>query len=133
MCHGLMPNLALIEWGNETSESGYYLMKKLLGKNLDITAVVCVNDTVAYGAIKALHGEGLSCPGDISVIGHDGIQDSCEWNDVPAITTISSDFNKIGFEAAKKLRRDIWMDDKTVLNTRFLIKETTAPPKSSRK
>jgi len=50
------------------------------------TGVCCANDEIAFGAIDAARSEGLSCPGDISIVGFDdGL-----WATVcrPALTTV---------------------------------------------
>ncbi len=54
-------------------ESGYRAMQKLLTRCDDITAVFCMSDIIAIGAMRAIHDAGLSVPDDISVIGFDGI------------------------------------------------------------
>jgi LacI family transcriptional regulator len=51
---------------------GWELTKECLA-NKDITAIVAVNDMVAYGAIDAIVEAGLSVPKDYSVCGFDNI------------------------------------------------------------
>lgn len=53
---------------------GFQLMKQLLSKNRDISAVFAFADILAIGAAKAVFSMGLSVPDDISVIGFDGIE-----------------------------------------------------------
>lgn len=55
-------------------ESGYRAMQKLLERQKEITAVFCMSDITAMGAIRAIHDAGLRVPQDISVLGFDGIQ-----------------------------------------------------------
>ena len=55
-------------------DSGYRAMQKLLERQKDITAVFCMSDITAIGAMRAIHDAGLSVPQDISVLGFDGIQ-----------------------------------------------------------
>lgn len=55
-------------------ESGYRAMQSLLERNSGITAVFCMSDLIAIGAMRAIHDAGLSVPEDISVLGFDGIQ-----------------------------------------------------------
>jgi ABC-type sugar transport system substrate-binding protein len=38
-------------------------------------AVLCVNDTLALGAIRALHDAGLRAPADLAIAGFDDIED----------------------------------------------------------
>ena len=58
----LFADSSLLKWGNMTIESGYWLMKDLLDTQPNMTAVVCVNDNVAAGAIQAILDKGLRCP-----------------------------------------------------------------------
>ena len=67
------------------------------------TAVCCANDEIAFGAIDAARTEGLSCPGDLSIIGFDdGL-----WATVcrPALTTVRFEFFNAGRRAAEALSR----------------------------
>jgi len=55
-------------------KSGYDAAKKLLAKAGDITALYVMSDIMALGARRALFEQGRDVPGDISLIGHDGIE-----------------------------------------------------------
>ncbi|MGN1002497.1 MAG: LacI family DNA-binding transcriptional regulator [Oscillospiraceae bacterium] len=66
--------------------SGYDAMTELLDKMPDLTAVFAMSDVMAVGAIRAIRDRGLLVPGDISVIGYDGI-DLGRYLD-PQLTTI---------------------------------------------
>ena len=55
-------------------KSGYEAAKKLLDKAGDITAIYVMSDIMALGVRRALYERGLDVPGDISLIGHDGIE-----------------------------------------------------------
>ncbi len=57
-------------------EVGYELTKKCLKERSEITAIVAVNDMVAYGAREALLEAGKNIPGDISLCGFDNIYPS---------------------------------------------------------
>lgn len=50
---------------------GYELTKELLEANQNVTAIVGLNDMIAFGILDALHEEKLKVPGDISVMGCD--------------------------------------------------------------
>ena len=50
---------------------GYELTKELLSETRDITAIVGLNDMIAFGILDALHEAKLKVPGDISVMGCD--------------------------------------------------------------
>ncbi len=65
---------------------GYEAMERLLKKMPDLTAVFAMSDTMALGAIRALHDRGLRVPNDISVVGFDGIELGSYMS--PKLTTI---------------------------------------------
>ena len=50
---------------------GYELTKELLGETDNITAIVGLNDMIAFGIMDALHEAKLKVPGDVSVMGCD--------------------------------------------------------------
>ena len=52
---------------------GYDLTKELLREHNDITAIVGLNDMIAFGILDALHEEKYHVPKDVSVIGCDNI------------------------------------------------------------
>ena len=50
---------------------GYDLTKELLRTEKDLTAIVGLNDMIAFGILDALHEEKYKVPADISVMGCD--------------------------------------------------------------
>lgn len=54
-------------------ESGYKAAKKLLQRENKITALFCMSDLVAVGAMRAVQDMGYKVPQDISIMGFDGI------------------------------------------------------------
>jgi LacI family transcriptional regulator len=52
-------------------EHGYTAMRNLLRKPARPTAVVCMNDRLAFGAYQAIAEAGLSVPRDVSVVSFD--------------------------------------------------------------
>jgi LacI family transcriptional regulator len=53
------------------TEHGYAAMRSLLRRSPRPTAVICMNDRLAFGAYQALADAGLSVPTDVSVISFD--------------------------------------------------------------
>jgi LacI family transcriptional regulator len=61
------------------------------------TAVVLANDIMALGFMRTLQTQGLSVPGDVSVIGFDDIPASgLYW---PGLTTVRQEMRAMGSEA----------------------------------
>ncbi len=63
-------------------------MRELLERSPDLTAVFCGNDTIALGALSALHEAGRRVPDDVAVVGFDDIP-TAAWM-IPSLTTIRS-------------------------------------------
>ncbi len=65
------------------------------------TALICANDIMAYGCIKALREKGFRIPDDISIIGFDDLPMSSHME--PPLTTIQVSKKDIGKMAVKLL------------------------------
>jgi DNA-binding LacI/PurR family transcriptional regulator len=84
----LIPERAgYIRTGNYRVDGGDREMRALLELRDRPTAVIAINDMTALGALRAARAASVSVPGDVSVIGFDGI----ELDEVvsPTLTTIS--------------------------------------------
>ncbi|MFR9776518.1 LacI family DNA-binding transcriptional regulator [Micromonospora sp. MS34] len=68
---------------------GAAAMRRLLSSGVRPDAVFCFNDTLALGALRALHEAGLRVPGDVAVAGFDDIEDG--RFSVPTLSTVSPD------------------------------------------
>lgn len=83
----------------------YRAMKTLLARCKDITAVFAMSDVTAIGAIRAIVDAGLSVPGDISVIGFDGIELGGYYT--PSLTTLLQPVDEIAQKSVELLLRSI--------------------------
>ncbi|MEE1079355.1 MAG: LacI family DNA-binding transcriptional regulator [Agathobacter sp.] len=91
--HGRVFNEELFERARFSYDSAYRAMNRLLDKNLPITAVYAISDTMAIGAIRAIRDRGLNVPNDISIVGFDGITLADYYN--PKIVTIRQRYKEI--------------------------------------
>lgn len=91
--------------GDYSAESGYRCMMEALKRLKEIDAVFALSDLLAFGAIKAISGQGLSIPDDISIIGFGDIYLSKYLN--PPLTAVKRPFRKIGNAAAELLLKRI--------------------------
>jgi DNA-binding LacI/PurR family transcriptional regulator len=85
--HAVAPHADGLAGGREAA-------RELLRSGFSATAIVCVNDWIAVGAIRELRNQGLSVPGDVSVTGFDNValaEFSC-----PSLTTIHIPRAEIG-------------------------------------
>ncbi len=90
--HGLFDQLRA-RAGDFSVESGYNEAQQLLATDA-ITAIFCFSDEMAIGALQAVRNAGLSCPGDISVVGFDDIRFARFLE--PALTTVAQPSTDIG-------------------------------------
>jgi len=74
---------------------GYEAMQSLLDTGRERpTAVFAFNDLMAVGALRAIRERGLSVPGDVAVVGFDGIDLGQYTN--PTLTTIDHPRHELG-------------------------------------
>lgn len=97
--HSLSP--ITIEPSLFTIDSGYEAMQRILEQNLDIDSVICATDSIAVGAMKAIHNSGRSIPEDISICGFGGNKIGSMLT--PPLTTVKLYYKQAGMEAAKLL------------------------------
>ena len=92
---GVTPRIAQLpdHW---TIDAGYHAAYALLAdREHRPTAVFCVNDRVAAGAMLAAARLGLSVPGEVSLLGFDD-QEELAPNLVPALTTFALPHRSMG-------------------------------------
>ncbi len=85
----------LISLSNYYAPDGYRAMEKLLeSPETTPTAILCINDAVAQGAIRAIADKGLRAPEDISVVSCDQFP-SGEYS-CPRLTTLDQQNSYLG-------------------------------------
>lgn len=112
-----------------TEESGREIMRGMLERHPEVTAVLCTNDLMAMGAIKEIRKAGLRVPEDISVIGVDDIEASAQFS--PALTTIAQDGKTYGRKAFEALYKDIHGGEtgKYIIPMNLVVRDSTGPAK----
>src|SRR5215813_2940582 len=102
-------------------------MKHLLPLKPD--AVVCGGDTIATGAIQAIHEAGLRVPDDVAVVGFDDLDVAVESN--PPLTTIRHSVQHVGEVAAQLLidliEGKIEPPHHIVLPTELVVRQSSDP------
>jgi LacI family transcriptional regulator len=108
-------------------EGGYTCFKRLITLYPQIDGVVCFNDLVAVGAMRACAELGISVPDDIAVTGCDDIQLASLVH--PSLTTLQTPKQEIGTLAVNMLLERIngKRDHKPVLIKQQLIIRESAP------
>jgi LacI family transcriptional regulator len=89
--------------GNYREKSGYTAAKILMLSRELPDCLVCANDNMAIGAIKAFRENGIRVPEDIAVTGFD----NCDLAEAMELTTISIPNYERGYIAARYLIENI--------------------------
>ncbi len=109
--------------------SGYGAAQELLSRKQPFTAILCANDMLALGVMKALTEHRLRVPRDISIIGINDKED-VRYLD-PMLTAINIPIEEIGKHAAKLLVDRIGgghrLPAKLTLPSKLIIRESCGP------
>lgn len=85
-----------------TPRSGYLAARRLL-EDPGVTAILCGNDDVALGVLRAAREAGRRVPEELSVVGFDDAPQSAYLS--PALTTVRLDFEGLGRAGFRLLHR----------------------------
>ncbi|MGX1134056.1 LacI family transcriptional regulator [Streptomyces glaucescens] len=120
------PDPALLLHGDFSRDSGYRLMRRALADGLEFTAVVAATDTVATGALTALHEAGLDVPRDVSLAGYDDIPFARDLH--PALTTVRVPYEELGRLAVRTAlgRAPGTPDEHLLLGTHVVVRDSVA-------
>lgn len=111
-----------------SEEGGYAGALELIKRGLDVTALFCISDMMAIGALQALREHGVAVPDDISVVGFDDIPIVRQLS--PALTTVVLPLEEMGERVVTMA-----LDDRVstgrrrvhVAPARMVVRESTAP------
>lgn len=87
--------------GDYGIETGYRATQQLLDLTPLPTAIYAMNDSMAFGTLRALADAGLRVPADVAVVGHDDHRNAA-WT-TPALTTVHVPWLELGSAAATML------------------------------
>jgi DNA-binding LacI/PurR family transcriptional regulator len=106
---------------------GYPVVRRLLQRTRDFTALFAYNDLSAIGALRALRDSGLRVPEDVSVVGFDDINSAAFQ--IPSLTTVRQPLDKMGALAGEVLLERIRGGTDPVevtVDAELVIRESTA-------
>ena len=124
-----------VSYGDWWPSSGYAAGRELAarlrtgrgGVREEVSAVFVANDQMALGLLNALHEEGLSVPGDISVVGFDDVPEAAYYT--PPLSTVRQDFAELGRRGVQlvlaRLRGEDLHADPVM--PRLMIRSSTGP------
>ena len=96
------------------------------------TAIVCLSDQLALGALAAARERGLEVPGDVSIVGFDDIPEAARTS--PPLTTVSQPHAEKG-RVATRLLLDQLAGRRVasrLLPTRLVVRGSSGPARSAR-
>jgi LacI family transcriptional regulator len=115
--------------GNYSQHHGYQAMKKWIDEGLEITAAVCMGDTLAMGALLALHQADIAVPEDFSIVGFDDLP-FAQYT-IPPLTTVKQPIYEKGKCAANLIVNQIENNNENIvhenLDPSLIIRESTGP------
>jgi DNA-binding LacI/PurR family transcriptional regulator len=118
-----------------TPRSGYQA-GQVLAADPEVTAVLCGNDDLALGVLRAMHEAGRAIPGDVSVVGIDDTP-VAEFL-TPPLTTVRLDFAELGRACFALLLALLEQKDKALPRTQrpepeLIVRQSAGPsPKAAR-
>lgn len=111
--------------GDYSIESGTSCTAHLLTQHPDLTAIVCLNDRMALGAIQQATLMGRRIPDDLSIVGYDDIPMSHFIT--PALTTINQHAPDLGRVATRMLFELLNHEspDSVILPTELMVRHSS--------
>ncbi len=110
----------------EEAESTYACMEELFAGVDRPTAILAMSDKIAMYAVDWLFRHGLTVPGDVSVVGFDGVPEAAVAT--PKLTTLEQPMAEIARRAVEAALGGEQIVGRQVLPGRLVVRESTAPP-----
>jgi DNA-binding LacI/PurR family transcriptional regulator len=114
-----------------TPLSGYDAARALLDRDPEVTAILCGNDDLAAGTLRAARESGFDVPGRLSVVGFDDAPVSAFL--APALSTVRLDFVGLGHACFGLLRALVEPDTAPVppacAEPLLVVRESSGPPR----
>jgi len=121
---GAMP----IAYGDWSIPSGESCAAELLTAHPELTALVCLNDRMALGAIQTARALGRTVPDNLTVVGYDDIPNAALF--APPLTTIDQRAAQLGHTAAAMLF-DVLRGGSPaplLMPTYLVVRQSSGPP-----
>ena len=117
----------------DSLEGGRQAAREILLSGFQPSAIICVNDFMALGVLRALREQGLRVPQDVSVTGFDNIKLSEYCS--PALTTLHIPRETIGKLVAESLAPDLAKSKavgrEIVIDPEFVLRDSTGPARKA--
>ncbi|GGM44428.1 HTH-type transcriptional regulator MalR [Longimycelium tulufanense] len=134
---GIVPDPTLVAHAPFGAEGGAEAAARLLeGPGTRPTAVICSSDHMALGVLREAHRRGTKVPGELSVVGFDGIPMASYC--APALTTLAQPIDEMARAALDELLQRLDPDGhegpggsySRVFRPRLVVRESSGPAPS---
>lgn len=119
----------VVENCGTTPEDGYLAARRLLHRDPRPTALLVINDLLAFGVLRAIADFGLRVPQDVSVVSFDDINLSLYVN--PRLTTVGINTSELGQAAAqaifRRMRNPNLPTQIAELTGKLIVRDSTGP------
>ena len=113
----------------EDEASTHAVMAEMFAAPDQPTAILAMSDKIAMHAVDWLFRNGRTVPGDVSIVGFDGVPEAAVAT--PKLTTIEQPMAEIARRAVDVALGGRQVEGRQVLQGRLVIRETTAAPRHS--
>jgi LacI family transcriptional regulator len=115
--------------GEFSEDGGYAVGRRIAAAPREATALFCVSDVMAIGALTALHEFDVAVPDELSVIGFDDIPVVRHLR--PALSTAHLDLEGMGRAAMELvLAPEVQEERRVRFAAQVVLRDSTAPPPS---
>jgi DNA-binding LacI/PurR family transcriptional regulator len=122
---GLDPGaVPVLECAGNTVQAGRRGASDLLAAEPGLTALLCMTDQLARGALQAATDRGMRVPADLSVAGFDDLNEAAGTE--PPLTTVRQDHTAKGARAARALL-DPSGDEAELQDVELVVRASTGP------
>ncbi|MBT2466820.1 LacI family DNA-binding transcriptional regulator [Streptomyces sp. ISL-66] len=117
---------SLVVQGDFTETSGQRAMAGLIERHPEIDGVFAASDSMAAGALAALHAAGRRVPQDVAVVGFDDFELAEQTE--PPLTTVRQPMKEIGRTMVRLLLEEMEQPEvawrHVILRTRLVVRES---------
>jgi DNA-binding LacI/PurR family transcriptional regulator len=112
----------------EDEASTHAVMAEMFAVAEPPTAILAMSDKIAMHGVDWLFRNGRTVPDDVSIIGFDGVPEGAVAT--PKLTTMEQPMAEIARRAVEAALGGTQVEGRQMLQTRLVIRETTAPPRA---
>ena len=118
--------VAVVDVGSWEPANGYAGTKQVLDSGAPVTALLCLNDRVAFGAYQALGERGMRVPDDMSIASFDDDEIASYLR--PALTTARLPYEQMGRQAMELVLRPDEEPGEHLVEMPVQLRGSVAPP-----